>query len=49
MIEHEYITLKLVNGDNLIALMVDEDENRFVIMYPIQMRSEEHTSELQSH
>ena len=39
MIDHEYIALKLVNGDNLIALMVDEDDNRFVIMYPIQMKS----------
>ena len=38
MIDHEYIALKLVNGDNLIALMVDEDDNRFVIMYPIQMK-----------
>lgn len=39
MIEHEYVTLKLVNGDNIIALMVDEDENRFIILYPIQMKS----------
>lgn len=39
MIEHEYVTLKLVNGDNIIGLMVDEDENRFVIMYPIQMKT----------
>lgn len=39
MIEHEYVTLKLVNGDNIIGLMVDEDDDRFIIMYPIQMKS----------
>lgn len=39
MIEHEYVALKLVNGDNLISLMVDEDENRFILMFPVQMKS----------
>ena len=39
MIEHEYVTLKLVNGDNIIALMVDEDDDRFILLYPIQMKS----------
>lgn len=37
--EHEYVTLKLVNGDNIIGLMVNEDDDRFIIMYPIQMKT----------
>jgi hypothetical protein len=39
MIDHEYVALKLVNGDNIIGLMVDEDDDRFIVMYPIQMKS----------
>lgn len=39
MIDHEYITLKLVNGDNLIALMVGEKDDSFIVLYPIQMKS----------
>lgn len=39
MINHEYVTLKLVNGDNIICVLVDEDDNRFVVMYPLQMKT----------
>ena len=39
MMQHDYITLKLTNGDTLITVLIDEDDNRFVVMYPIQMKT----------
>ena len=39
MIQHEYITLKLVNGDNLISVLITEDDSEYIIMYPIQMKT----------
>jgi len=39
MIQHEYITLKLVNGDNLISVLITEDNSEYTIMYPIQMKT----------
>jgi hypothetical protein len=39
MLEHEYITLKLVNGDNIISVKIGEDDHKFTIMYPIQMKT----------
>lgn len=39
MIKHDYVTIKLMNGDTLLAVLIDEKEDCFVIMYPIQMKS----------
>jgi hypothetical protein len=39
MIEHEYVTMKLTNGDNIITLVVSEDDESFTIMFPIQMKN----------
>lgn len=39
MIEHDYITLKLVNGDTIICLLVGIDEEYFTIMYPMVMKA----------
>lgn len=36
--ENEYITLKLVNGDNLICLLADIDDETITVLYPIQMK-----------
>lgn len=38
MIEHDYITLKLVNGDTIICLLVGIDDEYFTIMYPMIMK-----------
>ena len=38
MIEHEYVTIKLVNGDNIIAVMISEEDDYFILMFPIQMK-----------
>ena len=37
--EHDYITLKLVNGDNLLAVMIDNDDEAFYIMFPLQVKT----------
>jgi len=39
MMQHDYVTLKLVNGDNLISVLVNEDDSKYVLMYPIQMKT----------
>lgn len=39
MIEHEFVTMKLTNGDNIITLVVSEDDESFTIMFPIQMKN----------
>jgi hypothetical protein len=39
MIEHEYVTVKLVNGDNIIAVMISEEDDYFILMYPVQMKT----------
>ena len=39
MMRHDYVTLKLVNGDNLISVLVNEDDSKYVLMYPIQMKT----------
>jgi hypothetical protein len=38
MIDHEYVTMKLTNGDNIIAVVVSEDDESFTIMFPVQMK-----------
>ena len=38
MIDHEYVTMKLTNGDNIIAVVVGEDDESFTIMFPVQMK-----------
>ena len=39
MIEHEFVAMKLTNGDNIITLVVSEDDESFTIMFPIQMKN----------
>lgn len=39
MIEHSYMTMKLVNGDTIICVMVSDDDDCFTVLYPIQMKS----------
>ena len=39
MIEHDYMTMKLTNGDNIICVVLGEDDTKFTIMYPIAMKT----------
>lgn len=39
MIDHDYIVIKMVTGDDLLCLVVDEDDDKFCILYPVQMVS----------
>ncbi len=39
MISHDYVTMKLTNGDNIICLLVGDDDDTFTVMYPIQMKA----------
>lgn len=39
MIQHEYVTMKLMNGDTIICVLISSDDNTYTIMYPIQMKT----------
>jgi hypothetical protein len=39
MLDHDYITLKLVNGETIICVLIMDDEEVFTVMFPICMKS----------
>lgn len=39
MIDHEYVTIKLSNGENIICVLVGEEDEYLVVMYPIVMKT----------
>jgi hypothetical protein len=38
MIEHDYVTIKLINGDTVICVLISDEEDSMTIMYPICMK-----------
>ena len=45
----EILALKLVTGEDILGEIESQSEIEFVLVNPVGIRSEEHTSELQSH
>lgn len=37
--EHNYVVIKLVTNEVILTVQIDEDEDTFLIMYPLQMKT----------
>ena len=37
MIEHFYATMKLINGDNILCVILGQEDSTFTVMYPMVM------------
>lgn len=36
--KHDYVVLKLINGDTIIAILIMEEDEQFTVMFPIHMK-----------